>query len=108
MKNVLILLSLILFLVIIGCKKEKEYVYPQSYRLELERICQFIRARGTYRFMVLLGKIYPLNNDGDTAHIENLHTNLDDAGYFCASSRLKDFRCYKIERKNNINNDCNF
>tara|TARA_Y100001970_G_C13944480_1_gene704883 strand:+ start:100 stop:426 length:327 start_codon:yes stop_codon:yes gene_type:complete len=108
MKNVLMFLTIILFLFLNGCKKERQYVYPQPKRLELERICEFIKARGTNRFMVLLGKIYPLNNDGDTMPIENLHTKLNDAGYFCGNSNFKDLHCNKIFVENNIKNNCNY
>ena len=77
----------------VGCGQVRRYVYPQGQRLELQRICRAVTARNTNRFMVLSGKIYPLNNDGPTAPLEEISTNLEDAGYFCGSYRLKNSPC---------------
>jgi len=43
--------------------------------------------------MVLLGKIYPLNNDGRTAALEEISTSLEDAGYFCGTYRFRNAPC---------------
>jgi hypothetical protein len=43
--------------------------------------------------MVLLGKIYPLNNDGRTAALEEISTSLEDAGYFCGTYRIRNAPC---------------
>ena len=50
-------------------------------------------AENTNRFMVLLGKIYPLNNDGRTAALEEISTNLEDAGYFRGTYRFRNAPC---------------
>jgi len=89
MNNFFRAITVILFLSITGCKNERKYVYPTEERLEIQRVCRFIKASGTNRFMILLGKIYPLNNDGVTHPLKNVKTDLDDAGYFCGRIRLK-------------------
>jgi len=76
-----------------GCSRERTYVYPSGQSLELQRICRLVSAENTNRFMVLLGKIYPLNNDGHTAALEEISTNLEDAGYFCGPFRLRNAPC---------------
>ncbi|MBC8258835.1 MAG: hypothetical protein H8E38_07460 [SAR324 cluster bacterium] len=76
-----------------GCSQERTYLYPMDGRLELQRICRAVSARNTNRFMVLLGKIYPLNNDGRTAPLEEISTSLEDAGYFCGPYRLRNAPC---------------
>ena len=83
----------ILLISAVGCSQERRYVYPQGQRLELQRICRSVTAGNTNRFMVLSGKIYPLNNDGPTAPLEEISTTLEDAGYFCGSYRLKNSPC---------------
>ena len=96
----------ILFLSIIGCKKERKYVYPLEDRFEIQRVCSFVKSRNTNRFMVLLGKIYPLNNDGVTVALENISTRLEDAGYFCGNYRLKNFNCLTNEKEYFYKKDC--
>ena len=76
-----------------GCNQERMYVYPLGQQLELQRICRAVSATNTNRFMVLLGKIYPLNNDGRTAALEEISTNLEDAGYYCGPFRLRNAPC---------------
>lgn len=76
-----------------GCSHERTYVYPLGQHLEQQRICRLVSAENTNRFMVLLGKIYPLNNDGHTAALEEISTNLEDAGYFCGPFRLRNAPC---------------
>ena len=76
-----------------GCNQERMYVYPLDQQLELKRICRAVSATNTNRFMVLLGKIYPLNNYGRTAALEEISTNLEDAGYFCGPFRLRNAPC---------------
>ena len=84
----------VLFVIAVeGCSYERTYVYPLGQRLELQRICSLVSAENTNRFMVLLGKIYPLNNNGHTAALEEISTNLEDAGYFCGSFRLGNAPC---------------
>jgi len=92
-------------LISVGCSHERRYVYPMDQRLELQRICKAVSSRNTNRFMVLLGKIYPLNNDGETAELEEIRTDLKDAGYFCGNYRLQDAPCpianeYRIKSQN--------
>ena len=77
----------------VGCSQDRKYVYPMDQRLELQRICIAVSARNTNRFMVLLGKIYPLNNDGRTRALEEISTSLKDAGYFCGPYRFKNAPC---------------
>jgi len=76
-----------------GCSNERTYLYPSGQLLELQRICRLVSAENTNRFMVLLGKIYPLNNDGSTAALEEISTNLEDAGYFCGPFRMRNASC---------------
>ncbi len=102
MKLLLIALTYLLILSSKGCKQQQTYVYPTDERLELQRVCRAVSSRNTKRFMVLLGKIYPLNNDGKTAALEEIRTELKDAGYFCGNYRLKNAPCpiaskYKIK-----------
>ena len=78
---------------IIGCSQERSYVYPLGERKEIQRVCRAVTASNTNRFMVLLGKIYPLNNDGRTAPLEEISTTLEEAGYFCGPYRLKNAPC---------------
>ncbi len=85
--------TVLFVLVVGGCSHERTYVYPLGQRLELQRICRSVSAENTNRFMVLLGKIYPLNNDGHTAALEEISTNLEDAGYFCGPFRLRNAPC---------------
>ena len=106
MKYFLKFLTGILFISITGCKNERKFIYPMEEQLEIQRVCIFIKARGTNRFMILLGKIYPLNNDGFTHPLENVTTNLEDAGYFCGRIRLKNDTCSMIERKNYYKEGC--
>ena len=80
-------------LISVGCSHERRYVYPMDQRLELQRICRAVSSRNTNRFMVLLGKIYPLNNNGHTAALEEISTNLEDAGYFCGPFRMRNAPC---------------
>ena len=58
--------------------------------------------------MVLLGKIYPLNNDGYTTHLKNINTSLIDAGYFCGRSSVTNYRCYNWSRENIYEGDCKY
>ena len=80
-------------LISVGCSQERRYLYPMDQRLELQRICKYVSSRNTNRFMVSLGKIYPLNNDGRTAALEEISTSLEDAGYFCGPYRFKNAPC---------------
>ena len=64
MKILLMALTYLLILSLGGCSPQRSYVYPTDERLELQRVCHAVSFRNTNRFMVLLGKIYPLNNDG--------------------------------------------
>jgi len=91
-----------------GCSHERTYVYPLEHRLELQRICRLVSAENTNRFMVLLGKIYPLNNDGHTAALEEISTNLEDAGYFCGPFRLKNAPCSIGKNKRMDQTTCAF
>ena len=101
MKIQLIALTLLLILSSEGCSKKRRYVYPTDERLELQRVCRAVSSRNTNRFMVLLGKIYPLNDDGKIAELEEIRTELKDAGYFCGNYRLQDAPC-PIENKYRI------
>ena len=105
MKIRLIALSSLLILSSEGCSKKRTYVYPTDERLELQKACIAVSSRNTKRFMVLLGKIYPLNNDGKTAELEEISTELKDAGYFCGNFRLEDAPCpiVKEYRINSVN-----
>ena len=105
MKTLLMALAYMLILTSGGCSQQRRYVYPTDERLELQRVCRAVSSRNTKRFMVLLGKIYPLNNDGKTAELEEIRTELKDAGYFCGNYRLQDAPCpiankYRIKPKN--------
>ena len=105
MKILLIVLIYMLILSLGGCSQQRRYVYPTDERLELQRVCRAVSSRNTKRFMVLLGKIYPLNNDGESAELEEIRTDLKDAGYFCGNYRLQDAPCpiankYRIKPKN--------
>ena len=103
-----ILFTALTYLIILssgGCSQQRKYVYPTSERLELQKVCRAVSSRNTNRFMVLLGKIYPLNNDGKTAELEEIRTELNDAGYFCGKYRLQETPCpivneYKIKPQN--------
>ena len=95
----------LLILSSVGCSEQRSYVYPTHEQLELQRVCRAVSSRNTRRFMVLLGKIYPLNNDGNTAELEEIRTELKDAGYFCGNYRLQDAPCpivnkYRIKSQN--------
>ena len=108
MKIMLIAISCLIVLSSEGCSQPKKYVYPTDESVELQRICRAVSLRNTKRFMVLLGKIYPLNNDGNTAELEEITTNLNDAGYFCGNFRLQDAPC-PIENKYRIKSqNCSF
>jgi len=105
MKILLMTLTFLLILSSGGCNQQRRYVYPTNERLELQRVCSAVSSRNTNRFMVLLGKIYPLNSDGKTAELEEIRTELKDAGYFCGNYRLQDAPCpiankYRIKSKN--------
>ena len=95
-------------LVSVGCSQERKYVYPMDQRLELQRICRAVSSRNTNRFMVLLGKIYPLNNDGHTAALEEISTNLEDAGYFCGHFRMRNSPCSIGKNKRIDQTTCSF
>ncbi len=108
MKLLLTALTCLLILSSGGCSQQRRYVYPTDERLELQRICRAVSSRNTKRFMVLLGKIYPLNNDGKTAELLEIRTELKDAGYFCGNYRLQDAPC-PISKKYKINSEnCTF
>ena len=93
MKILLMAFTSLLILSSEGCSQQRRYVYPTDERLELQRVCRAVSSRNTKRFMDLLGKIYPLNNDGKTAELEEIRTDLKDAGYFCGNYRLQDAPC---------------
>ena len=105
MRIQLIALTSILILSSEGCSQQRRYVYPTDERLELQRVCLVVSTRNTKRFMVLLGKIYPLNNDGKTSELEEMRTKLKNAEYFCGNYRLKNAPCpisnkYRISPEN--------
>ena len=105
MKILFMTLTYLLILSSGGCSQQRRYVYPTDERLELQRVCRAISSRNTNRFIVLLGKIYPLNNDGKTAELEEIRTELKDAGYICGNYRLQDAPCpvsnkYKFKSTN--------
>ena len=105
MKILLMTLTCLLILSLVGCGQQRKYVYPTDKSLELQRVCRAVSSRNTNRFMVLLGKIYPLNKDGRLAELEEIRTELKDAGYFCGSYRLQDAPCpisnkYRIKSQN--------
>jgi len=93
---------------IIGCRHERKYVYPTEERIEVQRVCRFVMPTGTNRFMVLLGKIYPLNNDGALSHLEKINTILEDAGYFCGNYHFKNSPCPIGDKKMLDQSDCAF
>ena len=93
MKFMLSGVTWITMLFVAACNHERTYVYPKGKRLELQRICRAVTAGNTNRFMVFMGKIYPLNNDGSTAPLEEISTTLEEAGYFCGPYRLKNSPC---------------
>ena len=64
MKILLMALTYFLILSSGGCSQQRRFVYPTDERLELQRVCRAVNSRNTKRFLVLLGKFYPLNNDG--------------------------------------------
>ena len=105
MKTLLMTLTYFLILSSGGCSQKRRYVYPTDERLELQRVCRAVSSRNTNRFMVLLGKIYPLNNDGKTSELEEIKTELKDAEYFCGNYRLQNAPCpisnkYRIKSEN--------
>lgn len=108
MKRLLKVLTGLLILAAGGCSQERRYVYPSDERLELQRICRAVSSRNTNRFMVLLGKIYPLNNDGSTAELEEIRTNLEDAGYFCGPYRLRNAPCSIGNKRRIDKSTCSF
>ena len=108
MKFFFIVSACFFLLSIIGCKKKRKYVYPLEERTEIQRVCRFVKSSGTNRFMVLLGKIYPLNNDGTLARIQKINTSLEDAGYFCGNFRFKNYPCSIGEKKILEEKDCEF
>ena len=108
MKSVLIVSACFFLLSIIGCKNKRKYAFPLEDRIEIQRVCRFVKPTGTNRFMVLLGKIYPLNNDGTLSHMETINTSLGDAGYFCGNFRFKNYPCSIGEKKFFDENDCEF
>jgi len=106
MKSDLIVLIVVSILSFTGCKNERKYIYPRGEQIELQRVCGLIRDRGTNRFMILLGKIYPLNNDGFTFPLKNVSTSLADAGYFCGRNRLKNDYCSELKSEDHYKIDC--
>ena len=108
MRILLNALTYLLILSSVGCSYTRRYIYPTDERLELQRVCRAVSSRNTKRFIVLLGKIYPLNNDGKTAELEEIRTDLKDAGYFCGNYRLQNAPC-PIVNKYRINSvNCYF
>ena len=93
MKILLMALTYLLILSSGGCSQQRRYVYPTDERLELQRVCRAVSTRNTNRFMVLLGKIYPHNDDWKIAELEEIRTELKDAGYFCGNYRLQYAPC---------------
>ena len=105
MKIISMVLTYLIILSSGSCKQQRKFVYPTDERLELQRVCRAVSARNTKRFIVLLGKIYPLNNDGETAVLEEIRTELKDAGYYCGNYRLQYAPCsivnkYRIKPQN--------
>ena len=105
MRILLVALTYLLILPSGGCNHQRRYVYPTYERLELQRVCLAVSSRNTKRFMVLLGKIYPLNNDGKTSKLEEIITELKDAEYFCGNYKLQNAPCpisnkYRIKSEN--------
>ena len=107
MRIQLIALTSILILSSEGCSQQRRYVYPTDERLELQRVCLVVSTRNTKRFMVLLGKIYPLNNDGKTSKLEEIITELKDAEYFCGNYRLQNAPC-PISNKYRIKSEISY
>ena len=104
MKIQLITLTSLLILSSEGCSQQRRYVFPTYERLELQRVCLAISTRNTKRFMVVLGKIYPLNNDGKTSESEEIRTELKDAEYFCGNYRFQNAPC-PISNKYRVNSE---
>ena len=105
MRVQMIALTSLLILSSEGCSQQRRYVFPTDESLELQRVCLAVSTRNTKRFMVLLGKIYPLNNDGKTSELEEIRTELKDAEYFCGNYRLQNAPCpisnkYRLKTKN--------
>ena len=108
MRILLVALIYLLILLSGGCSQQRSYVYPTDERLELQRVCLALSSRNTKRFMVSLGKIYPLNNDGKTAELEEIRTELKDAGYFCGNYRLQDAPCPIVNKFRIKSQNCVF
>ena len=104
MRILLMTSTCLLILSLVGCGQQRKYVYPTDKSLELQRVCRAVSLRNTKRFMVLLGKIYPLNNDGKTSKLEEIRTELKDAEYFCGNYRLQNAPC-PISNKYRINSE---
>ena len=104
MKIHLVALTSLLILSSEGCSQQRRYVYPTDERIELQRVCLAVSTRNTKRFLVLLGKIYPLNNDGKTSELEEIITDLKDAEYYCGNYRLQNAPC-PISNKYRINSE---
>ena len=108
MKIKLIALTSLLILSSEGCSQQRRYVYPTDERLELQSVCLDVSTRNTKRFMVLLCKIYPLNNDGKTPVLEEIRTELKDAEYFCGNYRLQNAPCPISNKYRNNSENCYF
>ena len=108
MKFIISCLTTMLLLSLAACSQERKCVYPQEKSLELRRICRAVTARNTNRFMVILGKIYPLNNDGHTVPLERISTSMMDAGYFCGPYHLKNSPCSPGKNRRIDNSACSF
>ena len=108
MKILLMTLTFLLILSSGGCNQQRRYLYPTDERLELNRVWRAVSSRNTKRFMVLLGKIYPLNNDGKTAELEEIRTELKDAGYFCGNYRLENAPCPIVSKYRINSENCSF
>ena len=104
MRIQLIALTSLLILSSEGCSQKRRYIFPTDESLELQRVCLAVSSRNTKRFLVLLGKIYPLNNDGKTSKLEEIRTELKDAEYFCGNYRLQNAPC-PISNKYRINSE---
>ena len=108
MKFLMIGLLGFFFLYLTGCRQERNYLYPSENREELQRVCRRVVATNTNRFMVRLGKIYPLNNDGLTAHLEEMNTTLEDAGYFCGRFYFRNAPCFPGRKRKLDQSSCAF
>ena len=108
MKFAISCLTAISLLSLATCSRERKYVYPQGNNLELQRICRAVTTRNTNRFMVILGKIYPLNNDGHTVPLERISTSMMDGGYFCGPYHLKNSPCSPGKNRKLDNSACSF